>query len=823
MRRFIRLSCLQNSVFASSVCALLDTLQVFSTSRALRAYRAGFEGALVPTAMQIGEFLERAIIIKNAKAASQIERAIILKKAAQLTAKAPQIIGVSDEFFVFLKSSEYIFKLFKELCEEKKSIADLRGGDIYAEFDEHLDILEELLNRYLELLEQNGLFDEINRSLKWELNGDFIARFSGIFINIDGILREFEWDVLFAAAKISPLIISFEATKFNQKLINRINQISKTPIKIGFKYELDLASGELLSQTPSPLKNDIYFKSFNNRSAQCGFIFNEISKMIRGDYGVKISPDKIAVILPDEDFGEILKNADFMRMLNFARGDSFSSSRFFRLASRLIDAASSGVLAISGNGDSELGAALCGFGVSEEFYSSFKNRFDFAIGAEDLSALVLDLAEIAGIKAGCKQHQSIMQALLEVRLVLAQNSLKLSDAMRVFLMGLSGARLDDIGGGEVTAMGVLESRGASFDGVIIADFSDEWVPKRSQKELFLSSKVRKRAGLASYADSENLQRFWYSKLISNAKIAVITCTKNDQSSPSRFLNSFNKIDIKVSEEACLRALSGDGASVKIDMDKRPLRAHFDPFLEPLSFTRLDMLLKCERQYFYKYIAKVGARPKLGEADNSAWGTAMHGALASWFKNHPNSFNASEFMQNYFKYPADELRRAIFALDLRAFEEQMKEHFASGWRVVACEEEFKSQIGGVQIKGKIDRVDMGGDRDLMVVDYKSGSVDENSLQLAFYEALVGERFGGYKSCEARFYDFKKFEWVKAKIGTKELIADLDRLKRRFEGGLEHEFLGIDEMIAGALIKTSKSDARRRCAYCDYRIFCKKELK
>lgn len=84
-------------------------------------------------------------------------------------------------------------------------------------------------------------------------------------------------------------------------------------------------------------------------------------------------------------------------------------------------------------------------------------------------------------------------------------------------MQLDQIKLSYVGGGKVTVMGLLESRGLSFDGVVILDFNEDFVPKRSINELFLNNEVRKKAGLISYERRENLQRLYYENLMKNAK------------------------------------------------------------------------------------------------------------------------------------------------------------------------------------------------------------------------------------------------------------------------------------------------------------------
>ncbi len=51
-------------------------------------------------------------------------------------------------------------------------------------------------------------------------------------------------------------------------------------------------------------------------------------------------------------------------------------------------------------------------------------------------------------------------------------------------------------------MGVLETRGVSFRGVVIVDFNEGIVPASSSKDMFLNSAVRAFAGLHTRNDRE---------------------------------------------------------------------------------------------------------------------------------------------------------------------------------------------------------------------------------------------------------------------------------------------------------------------------------
>ena len=87
---------------------------------------------------------------------------------------------------------------------------------------------------------------------------------------------------------------------------------------------------------------------------------------------------------------------------------------------------------------------------------------------------------------------------------------------------LSDIRIDDVGGGKVTVMGLLETRGVAFRGVIIVDFNEGYVPRISEKDLFLNSTIREHSGLPTGADRQDLQKHYYYQLIHAAEAVAIS-------------------------------------------------------------------------------------------------------------------------------------------------------------------------------------------------------------------------------------------------------------------------------------------------------------
>ena len=65
-------------------------------------------------------------------------------------------------------------------------MADLKFSDIYADYEEHLGILEAVLARYKELLAAENLYDGIALPEIYRLNGGFVREFREIYLEVDG-------------------------------------------------------------------------------------------------------------------------------------------------------------------------------------------------------------------------------------------------------------------------------------------------------------------------------------------------------------------------------------------------------------------------------------------------------------------------------------------------------------------------------------------------------------------------------------------------------------------------------------------------------------
>ena len=178
-----------------------------------------------------------------------------------------------------------------------------------------------------------------------------------------------------------------------------------------------------------------------------------------------------------------------------------------------------------------------------------------------------------------------------------KDELKLKDAYKKFLNKLNETTIDDTRSGKITVMGILESRGISFDGVILVDFNDNTVPKRSIKDKFLSSKVKQFASLPTLKNREDLQKYYYKRLLDNAKQIAISYVDDDSNTISRFSTQlFKKANIINNDFSNILNMKNE-----INLYDEDIYMDINLSLQSWSATSLKTYLECKRKYYFKYI------------------------------------------------------------------------------------------------------------------------------------------------------------------------------------------------------------------------------
>ncbi|EDP6918166.1 hypothetical protein GWW69_03315 [Campylobacter upsaliensis] len=792
-------------------------LYVFSSSRKIKEYYQQSKGtnALIDQALSVAEFLDK-ICLSQGFRASAYEQLLLMQEACKKSQNLEQKLGISTEFFAFLKNNEYLFSFFRELALENKSIKDLQNSDYYASYNEHLEILDCVFQNYLNLLKRENLYDELSLPLSYTLNLDFLEDYESIIYDLEGFLSHFELSLLLQIAKHKELILRFKTSKFNLAYFKELPFLKDVNLKENYHYEFNITQNILLKkESLKPKSAFVKVQQFELRILQVAFVLDEISSFIRA--GLKA--EDIVVITPDESFCDFLRLLDQNNMLNYASGVSIKESLFYQRLRSLYESANLDDLHFDDNKDYfneaqnfDLHNSLLHY--FELDFKEFKEHFTKECEFSYFETLIKQFLA----NENSELRLFVEKELFFIKNLLTNQKLNLKQILELFFIQISSFKQSYVGGGAVTAMGILESRGLSFDGVIVVDFNEDLIPKRSVNELFLNNEVRTKAGLISYEKRENLQRFYYEQLFKNAKKISICYVENEEKSRSRLLEDLEfRLDLtkEFSQKAYLNALKLNykAKQIKLEPPQAPKLKH-NLFATPLSYSRLTLFLESKRTYFYKYIKhlkeprelKMDIKEQNDRKRLKNLGIFIHRILELYYKHYDffdEKLFASLLENEGQKEGLDALDLELLKIKFKEFAKKEQERFKQGYHIKHLELNIDKSIilegQRIELIGKIDRIDSNERFGELILDYKSGKIPEKSYQLAFYKLLYDE------NAHAAFYDLNDFELKEGK-DTKSVFA----LKEELEKLLKE----VDKEI---VFENEKSD------FCPYKLLYEKDLK
>jgi len=753
----------------------------------------------LPALMRMDEFEQRAILHENKIQVDPLQRILLLRQAASFDAFEDLNLDLS--LVRFFTKSDALFKFFEELAAEQVDFLTLSQADAYAEFGLHLEILERLLENYKNLLEERGYTDKAFISKSYSLNRGFLKAYEKIEIHLEGYLSHFELELLEQISKEVALTLHYSTSKFNQKMQERFGTIGIV-LENDKHISFSLTDKKVLTVHNNESTIDAKVYAVEEREEQIALAFAKIEEMVRS--GLK--PEEIVLILPDENFKEHFTLFDSYNNLNFAMGYDYSNGRIYKSLEALygywqrFDAESKKLL------------ERYGFDLEEIEKIPAHNKMNVAGFFASIDALGLHESPLMNGEKKEKFNERVYEKYLYFIKVLEAEALSLKEWLFLWLKSLSKVTMDDVRGGKVTVMGVLETRGVHFEGVVVVDFNEGVVPATSSKDQFLNSQVRAFANLPTKDDREALQKQYYKRLLEQASQSVILYSTADNKLPSKFLYELGLSRV-VQVQAQFDLLYAQPSQLKDEND--PLVDDFHAEDITWSASRLKTYLECKRKYYYRYIQKIEAK----EDDELNEGSFLHSVLEQVHekKDHYTSYNELEsalYKQIDGLLPMDDAksayRKLLWKEKLKGYIEKQVAHFEAEWRVIHREKEFKGQIGGLNFKGRIDRIDQN-DTDTLVLDYKSGNVDKEPKKLN-PEKITDFQMSIYLQLLAGKYQNISLAFLKILDGGE--MQEVTLLEERNELLEEH----IATLKQTKRFVAQKCEDLQKCKWCEFTLMC-----
>lgn len=303
----------------------------------------------------------------------------------------------------------------------------------------------------------------------------------------------------------------------------------------------------------------------------------------------------------------------------------------------------------------------------------------------------------------------------------------------------------------VRLMTAHRSKGLEFEYVYITNVYDGHWGNKTTRNFFHIPVV---SG-SSAAGIDDERRLFYVALTRARKEVFITYAKEGNEGreqlPAQFIGEIDeKLKTFESHSDTVSITDRFSASAKPENKTVSNKEYLQSlFLEQgLSVTALNNYLKCPWEYFFVNLIRV---PK-AQNKHQMYGTAVHETLRTFFDKYriEEDLDKEEFLK-IFEFNLNKL--PISPVD---FEDTLKkgkkalggyyDTYKGTWpRNLLTEYNIRgthidSQVGDILLKGNLDKVEFLNDRDVNVIDYKTGKpkskVDENyHRQLVFYKLLL----------------------------------------------------------------------------------------
>lgn len=772
-------------------------LIVFPTSRAIREYiqHEKQQNTLLPFCLTIDDFFKKSFTYSHKKLIDEEQKLLFLKESINFDDFKK--LGISSKFTHFLKQSDYIFRFFSEVSSEKIDIESISDNDTYEFYKEHLQILQKVKDNYIQKLEEYSFIDKVNEYKYLKINNSFLDKFESIELFFEGYFTKVEFDKILEISKILTLRINLFTNEYNKKSFEIFENIDLVLEKDNF-YKLDISNKKVLEKTLlEHINKDVEIKGFNSRVSQIAYIKTVVARCVEEG----INPSNIALILPDESFAKNIRLFDDEGYFNYAMGIDIFNSKTYKLLHT--------VYKFMNEQDIKNSDANNFYEINRELIDSFKNSWDKKITIEFYEMLITSIFDYESNKELKEKLNELFYRLSKLFFSTAQNIL-VKEAIKIIIQKISKLTLDDINSGKVTVMGLLESRTIKFDAVIICDFNESFIPKASLKDKFLSTNIKQKANLPTLNDRENLQKYYYKRLVDNSKKVFVSYVHNDTNSISRFANElFNfKDENRLFDNNYKHILY---KSSKIEHFDDIVSLDIDLSKLQWSATSLKIYLQCKRKFYLQYIAKLKEHDISLKPKGYELGDIVHKVLYEYYENYSNSYD--DLLRLFDKYSN---KNPFLTLDLEVWKKRLKEFFVLEQERLKCcsvihkEMPFNFEYQGIEIKGVIDRVDKCDDR-YLVLDYKTSSslkVDtlknyekSSDFQLEFYYLAILEQFKT-SNIETYYYDLNSTKLLK-EIAVEE---KLDLLRDIFVS-LKTQKVVFD-----------KCEEKSTCQFCHYNTIC-----
>ena len=415
-------------------------------------------------------------------------------------------------------------------------------------------------------------------------------------------------------------------------------------------------------------------------------------------------------------------------------------------------------------------------------------------------------------------------------------------------------------------MGLLETRNLDFDVIHFLSVNEGILPQNKNNNSLIPFDLRKAYGLPTYDQQQAVYAYHFYRLLQNAKKINLYYNNiadlSGMGEPSRFIRQLEYEYAKNNPKVTLGyyqykspSINNKQNSIKIKKDEDILNK-----IVKLSPTAISTYVRCQLQYYWKFIEKIEDKSPDEEIQVNVIGSIIHVTLDYFYKLFGHDLISLQLFDEMYKKHFNEcyhkslidngfsnglpvtgfnyLNKTVIENMLKAFINYERKFLEEGHQIsiIDTETELNKEIDyqghKVLLHGFADRIDKVGE-EIRIIDYKTGKVNP-------YDVKISDKVEGVTSMAEKAIQLLMYKYLYLSenseiseqqikpgiVGFQKLshglynleISDAHELSYSFKETCDKYFNDFLEELFNIDIPFAQTEDVKNCSFCDFRNIC-----
>ena len=415
-------------------------------------------------------------------------------------------------------------------------------------------------------------------------------------------------------------------------------------------------------------------------------------------------------------------------------------------------------------------------------------------------------------------------------------------------------------------MGPLETRALDFRNIVLFSANEGVFPRRSSSASFVPPELRKGFGLPTFEYQDSVWAYYFYRMIQRAEHVWLVSDSRTEGlktgEESRYIKQLEyhyRVPLERFVATSRMELAPEADIIPKTQEDIDLIRNGEH-----SASSLQSYLSCPAKFYYSFIKRLSTEEEVLEAmDAGALGTVYHGTMQALYRPYLHKCLTVADLDGMLKD-----RKAVKALvretiiremqtvdvsgrdlvveeviveyvlrTLRHDRELLVQSGSKGFDILFLEEKMLGTFEGFKIKGYADRIDSYLSGEARIVDYKTGKVEQDDIDITddnaadVVEKLFGPTNNGRPKIALQLFMYGLLTQEQEKLRGRPVVNSIYSVSRLFTEPLEDrpanaEFARLTRErlkdlfaeMTDPSVPFRRTEERKTCEYCDFKMIC-----